>query len=113
MSYGGYGGSSSSNSYGGPSGNYGSDFNSPSSGSMSASQRTQVMSQVQQQVQMSQFTELLQKMSHACFEKCVPKPGTSLSSSEQACIGKCADRFVEAMSMVSRTYIAKLQQSQR
>jgi import inner membrane translocase subunit TIM13 len=71
-------------------------------------------------------------MSHACFDKCVPKPGTSLSSSEQvsyqafpistcmftlaivqACIGKCADRFVEAMSMVSRTYIAKLQQSQR
>eukprot|EP00730_Choanoeca_flexa_P014868 TRINITY_DN6654_c0_g1_i2.p1 TRINITY_DN6654_c0_g1~~TRINITY_DN6654_c0_g1_i2.p1 ORF type:complete len:110 (+),score=10.49 TRINITY_DN6654_c0_g1_i2:76-405(+) len=82
MSYGSYGSGSSSYGSSSSSSSFGNDYDS-GAGSMSAGQRSQVMSQVQQQVQMSQFTELLQKMSHACFEKCVPKPGSSLSSSEQ------------------------------
>lgn len=33
------------------------------------------------------------KLSHKCFMKCVPKPGRSLSSSEDSCLTNCVDRF--------------------
>lgn len=30
------------------------------------------------------------------FEKCIPKPGPSLSSSDETCIVRCTERFLEA-----------------
>ena len=30
-----------------------------------------------------------------CFEKCVTRPGSSLSGSEQACLGRCCDRYID------------------
>jgi hypothetical protein len=30
-----------------------------------------------------------------CFAKCVPAPGTSLSSKEQACTERCVERYFE------------------
>ncbi|KAF8768608.1 hypothetical protein HU200_007157 [Digitaria exilis] len=37
-----------------------------------------------------------------CFEKCVTKPGSSLSGSESSCISRCVDRYIEATGIVSR-----------
>ena len=30
-----------------------------------------------------------------CFEKCITKPGNSLSSSEQQCLARCCDRYTD------------------
>ncbi|PPS08638.1 hypothetical protein GOBAR_AA12034 [Gossypium barbadense] len=37
-----------------------------------------------------------------CFEKCISKPGTSLSGSESSCISRCVDRYIEATGIVGR-----------
>jgi hypothetical protein len=51
--------------------------------SMTSSQRNEIMRNVQQQVQMSQLQDIIQRTSHTCFEKCIGKPGTSLDNSEK------------------------------
>lgn len=35
-------------------------------------------------------------MNEKCYAKCVPKPGASLSSSEEGCLSRCSDRYLEA-----------------
>ncbi|PPD97163.1 hypothetical protein GOBAR_DD05817 [Gossypium barbadense] len=37
-----------------------------------------------------------------CFEKCISKPGSSLSGSESSCISRCVDRYIEATGIVGR-----------
>ena len=38
---------------------------------------------------------LLQTVHEKCFDKCVTRPGTSLSGSEQGCMSRCFDRYAE------------------
>lgn len=40
-----------------------------------------------------------------CFEKCVTKPSSSLSSSEQQCLSRCSDRYGEATQAVLRAVL--------
>ncbi|KAF5956940.1 hypothetical protein HYC85_004165 [Camellia sinensis] len=37
-----------------------------------------------------------------CFEKCITKPGSSLSGSESSCTSRCVDRYIEATGIISR-----------
>jgi import inner membrane translocase subunit TIM13 len=36
---------------------------------------------------------LLQTVRDHCFKLCISSPGSSLSSSEQKCLGRCMDRY--------------------
>ena len=40
-----------------------------------------------------------------CFQKCVTKPSSTMSSSEAQCLGKCTDRYVEATKMISHVVL--------
>lgn len=51
-------------------------------------------------------------MREKCFEKCVTKPGTSLSSGEQNCIAKCTDRYVDATRAISNVVLQAYSQGQ-
>ncbi|KAI0902404.1 Tim10/DDP family zinc finger-domain-containing protein [Annulohypoxylon nitens] len=53
--------------------------------------------------------ELVDKINKHCFEKCVPKPGTSLSSTEQNCATQCIEKYSHAWGQVSLTYVNRLQ----
>jgi import inner membrane translocase subunit TIM13 len=50
-----------------------------------------------------------QKINEHCFQKCVPKPGSSLSSGEQACFTQCMEKYMSAWNQVSTTYISRIQ----
>ncbi|KAL1625174.1 protein translocase subunit [Neofusicoccum ribis] len=52
-----------------------------------------------------------QKLNEHCFERCVPKPGTSLSKGEETCFTQCMEKYMSAWNVVSRQYVAKLQQT--
>lgn len=41
----------------------------------------------------------------------MPKPGTSLSKGEETCFTQCMEKYMSAWNVVSRQYIAKLQQN--
>lgn len=53
----------------------------------------------------------IQKLNEHCFERCVPKPGTSLSKGEETCFTQCMEKYMAAWNVVSRQYVAKLQQN--
>ncbi|XP_047987653.1 mitochondrial import inner membrane translocase subunit Tim13-like [Cydia fagiglandana] len=80
-----------------------------STGSLSGTQKEELMDQVKQQIAIANAQELLTKMSEKCFKKCINKPGTALDSSEQKCIAMCMDRYMDAWNLVSRTYSSRIQ----
>ncbi len=68
------------------------------------------MSQVKQELQTAYIQELFTTIRDKCFEKCIQKPGTSLSSGESSCIAKCSDRYMDATKVIAQTVV---QQSQK
>ncbi|CAE6377003.1 unnamed protein product [Rhizoctonia solani] len=48
------------------------------------------------------------KINEKCFAKCVTKPSTSLGSSEETCLSRCMDRYMEAFNVVSQSYVARI-----
>lgn len=53
-----------------------------------------------------------QKMNEACFEKCVPNPGTSLSSGESACLKNCMDKYMAAWNQVNVAFVTRVKKEQ-
>ncbi|POS80167.1 mitochondrial import inner membrane translocase subunit TIM13 [Diaporthe helianthi] len=50
-----------------------------------------VMKQIQLESNTSNARMLIEKMNDVCFEKCIPKPGSSVSSGEQSCFTSCME----------------------
>ena len=48
----------------------------------------------------------MQNVRDACFDKCVSRPGSSMSSGEMNCLARCCDRYVDATKVVSGTIIS-------
>ncbi|RQM06061.1 hypothetical protein DH86_00002373, partial [Scytalidium sp. 3C] len=67
---------------------------------------------VRQEAAMTNARQLIEKVNEHCFEKCVPKPGASLSSGEQTCFTQCMEKYMAAWNTVSRQYITRIQQEQ-
>lgn len=84
-------------------------MDSLATGSLSGTQKEELMDQVKQQIAIANAQELLTKMSEKCFKKCISKPGTALDNSEQKCIAMCMDRYMDAWNLVSRTYSSRIQ----
>ena len=59
------------------------DFNSSGGSKMSPSDRSALMSNIKQQLDVAHATELLQQINEKCFKMCVQKPGSSLSNTDQ------------------------------
>jgi mitochondrial import inner membrane translocase subunit TIM13 len=51
-----------------------------------------------------------QRANEHCFDKCVPKPGTSMSSSETTCASLCMEKYINAWNRVNQALMQRLQQ---
>lgn len=60
--------------------------------SLTANQKSDLMTQVQQQIALASVQELVTRTTEKCFKKCVSRPGTELDSGEQKCVAMCMDR---------------------
>ncbi|KAI0048980.1 hypothetical protein FA95DRAFT_1604790 [Auriscalpium vulgare] len=67
-----------------------------------------VMTQIRNELALASAQELINKTNDKCFAKCVTKPSTALSGSEETCLARCLDRYMEAFNIVSRTYTSRL-----
>ncbi|KAH7928283.1 hypothetical protein BV22DRAFT_1192987 [Leucogyrophana mollusca] len=81
---------------------------SPAPTSDMAARKEAVISKVRQEIALANAQELLNKAGEKCFAKCVTKPSTSLSGSEQTCLTHCLERYLEAFTIVSRTYTSRV-----
>ncbi|KAJ0387686.1 hypothetical protein COL922a_001792 [Colletotrichum nupharicola] len=69
-----------------------------------------VMKQVLQEANLANARVLIDKLQENCFEKCVPKPGTSLSSGETTCMTQCMEKYMAAWNQVNTAYINRIKQ---
>ncbi|XP_062580442.1 mitochondrial import inner membrane translocase subunit Tim13-like [Saccostrea cucullata] len=86
------------------------DYSGNAAAKFDPSKREDYMNEVKQQIAIANAQELLQKMSEKCFKKCVTKPGTSLSSSENKCLAMCMDRYIDTQTLVAKAFSNRLQQ---
>jgi len=74
----------------------------------SAEQKDAIKKRVSAEVAMANAQQLISKATEKCYTKCVPSPGTSLSSREQTCTERCLERYFEAFNIVSATYVRRV-----
>ncbi|KAJ9622641.1 protein translocase subunit [Taxawa tesnikishii (nom. ined.)] len=66
-----------------------------------------VKNQIRQEAAIQNARQL--KLNEHCFERCVPKPGSSLSSGETTCYTYCMEKYMAAWNTVSRQYVGRIQ----
>ncbi|KAK4623578.1 Mitochondrial import inner membrane translocase subunit TIM13 [Fulvia fulva] len=71
--------------------------------------KQQLMDQVRQQAALANARALVEKLNEHCFERCVPKPGSSLSSGESTCYTHCMEKYMSAWNTVSKQYLGHVQ----
>ncbi|XP_078488740.1 mitochondrial import inner membrane translocase subunit Tim13 [Ciona intestinalis] len=62
------------------------------------------------QAALQQQEMLVQTINDKCFKMCINNPGSSLDGSQQKCLSKCVDRYIDAWNCVSRTVTNKIRQ---
>ncbi|CAD0041214.1 unnamed protein product [Aureobasidium pullulans] len=72
-----------------------------SAASSSASQTQAIKQQVAQEAAVANARQLV--------ERCIPKPGSSLSSGESTCYSQCMEKYMSAWNVVSKQYINRIQ----
>ncbi|EEQ31346.1 protein translocase subunit [Microsporum canis] len=86
---------------------------SSSSGSpnlSSSEMKSAIVQQLQSEAAMNNARMLMEKLNSNCFEKCVPTPGSSLSSGEQSCIKTCMEKYISLWNATSQSYVSRLKQ---
>lgn len=67
------------------------------------------MRQIQQEAAMQNARLLVEKLNEHCFERCIPKPGASLSKGEETRFTSCMEKYMGAWNTVSKQYVARIQ----
>lgn len=73
--------------------------------------KKQIQEKISQELAIANATELVNKITENCFEKCILNPGSTLTSTEQTCTKQCMEKYMSAWNTVSRTYISRIQQA--
>lgn len=71
-----------------------------------------VKKQLQEQLMVATFQEMVEEMTEKCFQMCIKKPGASLDSYEQRCLGNCQDRFIDSYNLVTKVFTSRLSANQ-
>ncbi|KAI0442194.1 Tim10/DDP family zinc finger-domain-containing protein [Xylaria telfairii] len=74
--------------------------------------KAEVIKQVRAQYAIENVRQLVDKINEHCFLRCVPKPGSSLSSSEQTCFTQCMEKYMTGWNQISATCISRIQRDQ-
>lgn len=72
----------------------------------------EVKKQLQEQLMVQTFQEMVDDMTEKCFQMCVKKPGASLDNYEQRCIGNCMDRYIDSYNLVTKIFTSRLSTNQ-
>ncbi|KAL2004286.1 hypothetical protein VTN02DRAFT_4011 [Thermoascus thermophilus] len=86
----------------------GGSSSSSSAPNSSEELKTALMKQIQAEAAMTNARALMSKLNEHCFDKCIPTPGSSLSSGEQSCLSTCMEKYISMWNTTSRTYIARV-----
>lgn len=84
-----------------------------SSGSKSELQSQQVKTQLQEQIgqelAVANATELVNKITQNCFDKCILQPQDQITPQQDACLNQCLEKYMRSWNVISKTYISRIQ----
>ncbi|WVF68250.1 mitochondrial import inner membrane translocase subunit TIM13 [Kwoniella sp. CBS 6097] len=72
------------------------------------SRKEQMKQQISQELAIANAQQLINKINENCFAKCIQKPTTSLTSSQESCLSQCMTLYMAAFDQVSRSYVARI-----
>ncbi|KAL7425168.1 protein translocase subunit [Cryptotrichosporon argae] len=86
---------------------FGSGSGSSASSDMQK-QKEQIKQGIQQELAIAGAQQLINKITENCFQKCVYKPSTSLTGSEERCLSQCMTLYMAAFDQTSKSYVARV-----
>ncbi|ODN72901.1 mitochondrial import inner membrane translocase subunit TIM13, variant 1 [Cryptococcus amylolentus CBS 6039] len=60
------------------------------------------------QLAVANAQQLINKINENCFAKCVTKPSTELTGSQETCLSQCMGLYMAAFDQVSRSYVQRI-----
>lgn len=55
-------------------------------------------------------TELVNKITQNCFDKCVTDPQDLITSQQSTCTSQCLEKYMRSWNVISKAYITRIQQ---
>ncbi|KAI5302647.1 protein translocase subunit [Ascosphaera pollenicola] len=92
---------------------FGSSSSSDPANMTSAEVKQVIINQLQSESAIANARALMTKLQENCFDKCVPTPGSSLSSGENACLTTCMEKYISLWNNVSKAYITRVTKEQQ
>ncbi|KAF9024929.1 hypothetical protein BDZ89DRAFT_1068708 [Hymenopellis radicata] len=88
---------------------FGSKSDAPeSSPVIDMDKKEQIKTAVRNELAQANAQLLVENMNNKCFKACITRPGPSLSSSEETCLLRCQERYMDAFNIISRSYHTRL-----
>lgn len=71
--------------------------------------KNQIQSQITQELAVVNATELVNKITENCFDKCVDYPQSSITPVQDQCINQCLQKYLRSWNLISKTYVNRIQ----
>ena len=65
-----------------------------------AAQQRRMQQEVQQMQQQAMATSMIQALASQCWDKCITRADSTISSRETECVANCAGRFIDTQKFV-------------
>lgn len=71
--------------------------------------KTQLQDQIKQELAVANATELVNKITQNCFDKCILQPQDQITPQQSGCVNQCLEKYMRSWNVISKTYIARIQ----
>lgn len=71
--------------------------------------KTQLQEQIGQELAVANATELVNKITQNCFDKCILQPQDQITPQQDGCINQCLEKYMRSWNVISKTYISRIQ----
>lgn len=71
--------------------------------------KTQLQEQISQELAVANATELVNKITQNCFDKCILQPQDQITPQQDGCINQCLEKYMRSWNVISKTYISRIQ----
>lgn len=75
----------------------------------SAELKNQIESQITQELAVVNATELVNKITENCFDKCIQYPEDQITAQQNTCLDQCIQRYMRSWNAISKSYVSRIQ----
>ncbi|KAK9478584.1 Tim10/DDP family zinc finger-domain-containing protein [Lipomyces japonicus] len=74
----------------------------------------EIKAKIKSGIAMANASELINKITDNCYDKCIgSNPEPSLTNSNQQCLQKCSEKYLQAWNIISREFVSRAEKESR